>query len=302
MQEIPRRVISEANRIGFPIIKLPLDKTLGEISNESISHILEYKTEELRYALESHHHFSDIILQGKGLTAMINALSTLLGKPVMLFNQKQELLAKSTHFQNPPYKDVNLQILNLLPALLLNTTVSELSLLSPVPLRGQSMTIYPIHSYQAHGLLIVLEQSEETLSMHSLAIEQAVNVIRFEMLKTQAVKERSRRYKKEFFTDLIEGRYSLEQEVIQRGGRYGLTETIPTLCVIAKKDTPTYQEGMIWPLEVNEELSLSELDHLYNYLKVELRKRGMPCILFMKTDAIVLLFKFRRIIWRWRKH
>ncbi|WP_262682938.1 hypothetical protein [Paenibacillus baimaensis] len=233
---------------------------------------------------------------------MINALSTLLGKPVMLFNQKQELLAKSTHFQNPPYKDVNLQILNLLPALLLNTTVSELSLLSPVPLRGQSMTIYPIHSYQAHGLLIVLEQSEETLSMHSLAIEQAVNVIRFEMLKTQAVKERSRRYKKEFFTDLIEGRYSLEQEVIQRGGRYGLTETIPTLCVIAKKDTPTYQEGMIWPLEVNEELSLSELDHLYNYLKVELRKRGMPCILFMKTDAIVLLFKFRRIIWRWRKH
>lgn len=298
LNEIPQRVITEANRLAFPIIELSLDKTLGEISTQSLSYILEKKTEEMKYTLENYKRFSDIVLRGEGLNEIIHALSALLSKPVILFNQKLEPLTLSEHFKVSPYNKLIPYLTDIIPSYPFQSPVFQpLCLFNPIEFRGQSISAYPIESYQLHGILVVFGQSVNEQNPSYLAIEQAANVIRFEMLKMQAVKERSRRAKNEFFADLVDERFSTEQEIIHRGHRYGLIENKSLFSVIAKRDIQS--SSSTWPSDTSQEMKLSDLDHLYDFLKIELRKQGMEGIRFIKNDVVVLLLpiseKFTRL-------
>lgn len=61
-------------------------------------------------------------------------------------------------------------------------------------------------------------------------------MIGLELTKKQAVKERSRRYKNEYFSDLIQGFIRSEQEALHRGKKYGLQAKGSSVLIIAKKD------------------------------------------------------------------
>ncbi|TDF94447.1 PucR family transcriptional regulator [Paenibacillus piri] len=288
LREIPQQALDAAERLQFPIIELPLEHTLGELVHQSVSYILEKTTEDLKYALESHRRFSDIVMSGKGLPEIIGALSELLGEPVLLLSSKLEPIARSFHFKRQPqYRELSARLPGALPSPLFTADAPyQLSLLEPVFFRGQRMRVYPIFSYQTHGALITLGPSHENLRLSKLAIEQAINVIRFEMLKTQAVKEKSWRYKNEFFSDLAEGLFRTDEDVVHRGRRYGLNGNQPIVCVVGRKDPPP---GSNWTSAQVQKLS--ERDRLYDWLKMAFQKHDLTCCLFMKNDSIVLLLK-----------
>ncbi|HZG87447.1 PucR family transcriptional regulator [Paenibacillus sp.] len=284
MPKKPEKVLSEANRLQFPVIEPPLGITLGEISNQIVGFILEKKTEEMKYTLESHQYFSDLILQGKSLPEIVDALAVVLHRPVILFNHIREPIAVSADFRSPPYGEVVTQLQNALHALAFTSPPTRLSLPSPQELHPEGATAYPIQSYQSGGFLVVFGQTEPEKNLSHLAVEQAVNVIRFEMLKMQAVKERSRRYKNEFFADVVEGRVTSEQELLYRGGRYGLAEGKMYLCVVAKLDPPHRPKR----LPPDQDTSYTHVEQLYEIIKQELQKKELMSIRFVKNDAIVL--------------
>lgn len=92
---VPAEIIKRANELHFPIIELSLEQSLGDIANQSLSHILEKRTVELNYALTTHKQFSQMIMQGKSMHDIINELSVLISSPVMLVNRHFELLCRS---------------------------------------------------------------------------------------------------------------------------------------------------------------------------------------------------------------
>jgi len=276
----PKKLLDEADRLSFPVIEPPQGITLGDIANRSIGYILENKTSQLRYAIESHRHFTDILLRGKGLTEIIEALAALSGQSVMLYDDKLEPLAVPSSLSDTAQDFLSQQLRPALQDALPFAEFTRFCLINGPEGKGVSVSVYPIQTYLLCGYLVVSGEPTSEQSHADLAAEQAANVIQFEMLKMQAVKERSRRYKNEFFADVIEGRISTEQELLYRGRRYKLAADCKYLTVAAKYDQSS-----------SAKLSLPEtrLEQLYEWLKPELNRRGWECLRFIKNDNVVLL-------------
>ena len=86
LQEIPEEAITLANSLHFPLLELPIETSLGDIVNKSLSHILDIRTNELHQAMETHQQFTDQIMSGQGIQKIIDNVSSLTQSPVYLLN------------------------------------------------------------------------------------------------------------------------------------------------------------------------------------------------------------------------
>ncbi|MCD9024725.1 PucR family transcriptional regulator [Cohnella silvisoli] len=284
LSEVPHPAIQIADELHFPIIELPLNHTLGEVLYDSVSFLLEKRTDELKYSLESHQNFANLVLQGQGIPEIINSLSQLLGAPVLLLDPSLNSIATSAHFNVVPYSEAVGPLKELMSAYSPNEPTRNLRLLEPDHLPFRQLVIHPIQTVQFQGYLIAFSDEDKKNPLPKLAVEQAVNVIRFELLKKQAVKERSRRYKSEFLSDLVEGFFTSELEVLHRGKKYGLTDRCLSFCIAVKRDPiPAKNRGP------QEDKGVAESDVFYEVIKREIKSAGLSFAIFNKNDALILV-------------
>ncbi|ULL18471.1 PucR family transcriptional regulator [Paenibacillus sp. H1-7] len=292
--EITEEAFQEAERLQFPIIELSsVDHSLGEIFQQSTSFLLENTNHELHYALTIHKQFSSMIMHGKGIPDIIETLTGLLGSPVLLASLKLQISGQSRHFQSSGMKRTLGCIIDALGTLPAIDSPVSLCLTHPEVSDYRFIQLYPIYTYRHEGYLIALRSSPSDSKMAALALEQAANVIGLEFTKKQAVKERSRRYKNEFFSDLIEGFLTSEQEVVHRGKKYGLKAKGTSLMIVAKKDEWT-DSGSTNTVSLQEEKLISERDVHYEWIKRLISQMDIPFVMFTKNDVFGLLLFIRQ--------
>ncbi|MFD1772594.1 PucR family transcriptional regulator [Paenibacillus rhizophilus] len=284
---IPQEAIAVANEVGFPLIELPLNVSLGDLINQAIDSILDKHADTLRNALKSHRQFSSLILKGQGIPEIVRDLAELLDSPVILLDQRMNLISASSHFREQAYQDLLPQIRESASQLPDEERTSVSFFTDTAPEALNYIAAHPIMTYQPQGFLLTLQHSAELQPLPVMIMEQAANVISFELLKKQAVKERSRRYKNDLFTDIVNGFMTSEQELIHRGKRYGLSENLPSLCIVIKQDDDLSRRGPALPL--SEEQQLSKREELYEVLKDAFRSRGHSFVLFSNKDQFVLI-------------
>jgi len=293
LPEVPRSVAELADELAFPIIDLPLDRTLGEILYGSVSSLLGKRTEELKYSLESHQNFADLVLRGQGIPEIVATLSRLLGAPTLLFDGRLNEIAASSHFASPPYAETIDSLRAIMASIAPDHPAPSLCLLSPAGLPCRQLVIHPIQTVQLQGYLVAFADEGQASPLPGLAVEQAVNVIRFELLKKQAVKERSRRYKSEFFSDLVEGIFASEQEVLHRGRKYGLKDRSLSFCIVVKRDSVA-RGPATGSAPGREDAGGADRETLYDAVKKAMSAAGLSFALFNKNDAVVLVASLPR--------
>lgn len=285
LDEIPPSVIETANRMDFPLLELPLEYSLGEVLNQALGTILQQKTDELSYALETHHTFFHLILKGEGIAEIVATLAELIESPIVIVNSKFDLVSLS-HQSRPP-----LDSLNGLIEHFISHKASVAEGFHAIPNHGHTKRfpyayIQPIPTFQWQGYIIAFTGEEKLSKLHSLALEQASNVLGFELLKSQAVKDRARRFKTEFFSELVQGDIRSEQEIIHRGKQHGLFVADSIMCIVCGKDIENTQSS---PPTFTAEYKVLERDHLYQVLKKEYTRLGVPFVLFTNKDEFVSL-------------
>ncbi|MBB3110273.1 purine catabolism regulator [Paenibacillus phyllosphaerae] len=284
IDRIPDHVKEVADRLHVPLLELSLDCSIAEALHQLLGRIMEFRTHEMRHALESHRKLSDIILEGKSLQQMMEALSNLLGLPVLLIDSAANSLAQSHHFEQAEYRQTIHVLKSHLPSRLPEQKPVTIPLLASDKLPYSHLACYPVQTYQPQGYLLAFTNNAQEDSLVYLTVEQAVNVISFELLKQQAVKERSRRYKYDFFSDVIDGLVTTEQEILHRGRKYGLKESTPYLCASIKKDPALLEK----PYRDNKPAEL-EKEQLYDIVKQQARVEGLAFLMFVKQDGLVML-------------
>lgn len=292
LDAIPHPAIEAANRLHFPLLELSSDCFLSEALHQLLGRIMESHAEEMRYALDSHRYFSEILLEGKSLQTVLDELSRLLNDPVMLVGRDYIPFATSSQFKSPIHSEVLPYMEEwLAPLLATNSDSSTLLPSEGKPIPYSSMLHYPIQTDSPQGYLISFTNDSSPHPLHHLTLEQAANVISFELLKRQAVKERSRRYKNDFFGDLVDGLISDKQDLIHRGRRYGLDDDCSYFCVVIKKDLPI-TPSRSFASEIDRSnarhAAPSSKEDLYELVKREAAKWDTPFILFAKNDALVM--------------
>lgn len=298
---IPEEVLREAERLQFPLLEISAVRlSLGEILQRSTSLILNNKNDELQYALHIHKQFSEMVLQGKGLSGIIHTLSNLLSSPVLLLGSKLQTLGASSHFQ-----DEELSQLAAVAGAVLDSTTASLSpaslcLTDPRHRQYSQVQVYPVHTYRHEGYLLSFHPPDRTSGLYGLTLEQASNVIGMEITKAQAVKERSRRYKNDYFSDLIDGYISSEQEALNRGKIYGLKNAGTWVMLTARKDEPSLETSGSLDYAAgggHEDRNVSDRDQLYDRIKRQFAAIARPFVMFTKNDSFGLLLHIPDTEW-----
>ncbi len=286
--ELSPQLLETADKLGFPIIELSeIDNTLGEIFQHSISSILQNKTHELHYALSIHKQFSTMVMQGKGIPSIVDTLSQLLSSPVLLLDSKKQITAISHHAQHiDPYSlaEPILTFIHEYPSFQIAFSICLLN-----TDKYRHIELHPIFTDRHEGYLIALYDSSATSKLSSLALEQAVNVIGLELTKKQAVKERSRRYKNEYFSDLIQGFFRSEQEALHRGKKYGLKTQESSVLILAKMDESLAARPNPNLAPIKEERYISERDAYYELIKQAFARLNLSFVMFTKNDQFGIL-------------
>ncbi|WP_078552491.1 PucR family transcriptional regulator [Bacillus alkalicellulosilyticus] len=290
IEEIPKKVIAEADRLHFPIIELPLQHSLGEMLKESLGCILKERTDELHYALNIHKKFTTIIIEGGGFSNIIDSLSAIIEAPVILLNSRLDVMAASEGID----KDSFFEVYWFIHEKVLDKEVQSHQIVT-MPTDEYTglyneFSLYPINTAnQQNGYLILLGEPLTKQYPSLLAVEQASNVISFEFMKLHAIEQQARRVKNEFFIDLVDGTISSEKEIFNRGKMYNILPSLHYVCVSSKSDF--ISDFSTHPLQVEKE-TRKKHDRIYELLESVLLNDFETSVLFTKGDIFTMLIGF----------
>ncbi|WP_121660874.1 PucR family transcriptional regulator [Metabacillus litoralis] len=278
LQEIPRDVITLANKLNIPLLELPVDTSLGDIVNKSLSHILEIRTNELHHAMDAHQQFTNQIMNGQGIRKMLDNLSNLIDSPVFLVNDHLLPLTK-LNWQTDIYLYLD-QIANEYLFHLSKASYTAFSLLNN---NKDTVTIFPVYTHRQSNYLCVLGNIPPTDRSTILTIEQATNVISFELMKENALKQMTRRLQNEFFSNFINDAFSTQDEIISRGKEFGLIEDQRYLCAVGQIDYDDKDKSYL-QLQSDKEL-------IYDTIEYELQNFEEKIHLFTNEQSYIFLLE-----------
>lgn len=288
--ELPPEVKLLADDLAFPIIDLPTTHTLGEVSRHILNYLNDAEAEQLYYALHVQKEFSNMLIKGYSLSALVEQLGHLLARPVLLLNHRGEKIAQSHDFVKESMKDVKQEILQKVKEDLLaareGTTFS-------IPSREhQSVSTIPVQTKRQYSsMLVIFDSLTLPYPSSQMAIEQAGNVISFTMVKEQAIEENSRLLKNNFFADLIDLKIQSDEEIFSRSNYYGLQKGMENICVVCTIDA----QGEIYETLQLYEKKVGELHNsVYDQLEDELIHENLEATLFTKGKYFAMILQFSK--------
>ncbi len=151
-------------------------------------------------ALETHRTFSNHIVSGKGLAHLVENVAQLVNAPVLLMNERCQLLI-SSNTASPVVNGME-YLYRMGYAFFTNgSRYTSFTLLMKQP---KTITVFPVYIDKAKkSLLTILGSLPENDHQSVLLIEQATNVIAFELMKENALNQYTRRAKKMNFFCII---------------------------------------------------------------------------------------------------
>ncbi|OXS74644.1 PucR family transcriptional regulator [Domibacillus enclensis] len=277
--EIPADSLQLANSLHFPIVEIPENWSLGETVNQMLSVILDKRTSELRGAIDTHKLFSSHIMSGKGLNALLANLTDLTGHRAFLCTAYFSPIAGDRALADvlSPFKKWSSEHGSFLSPGSAFTAFSTMA-------QKEDYTLFPVYTHEKKAALLLLEGPiYPTEHVKLLTIEQAVNVISFELLKEDAVKQFTRRIRNEFFSNFLDDAFSSEEEAVSRAKEFDLPLKQKYICAAGRIDAPEEE----WSYYTNQK----ELDAIYYFFEKELHTMEVPCHLFTKGETLILLLK-----------
>ncbi|PZT56979.1 PucR family transcriptional regulator [Paenibacillus silvae] len=275
---IPESAVQLADELHLPLLELPVEPSLGDLVNKALNHILDVQTAQLHHAIQTHRQFTQQIMSGQGVPKLLDQLSSLLKLPVILLgpylqpvfgrlsprttSQLEDLLSEGMRFYVPP------------------STFSAFSLLGE---KGETLTLFPVYTHrQLHYLCITgfVPPSERS---SILTIEQATNVIAFELMKDNALKQNRRRIQNEFFSNFIGGVFSSSEEIASRGREFGLSNDQRYICAVGKLNNKDRTTSFLQ--------YKAEQDQIAEYLEGEVAQFRYPIHVYTYDQSYILLMQ-----------
>ncbi|WP_284139414.1 MULTISPECIES: PucR family transcriptional regulator [unclassified Virgibacillus] len=290
LKELPDEVKLLADDLAFPIIDLPTERTLGDLSRHILNYLNDHEAEQLYYALHVQKEFSDMMLKEYSIKQLVEHLGHFLARPTILLNHLGEKIAQSHHFRTDSMKDLNRKVIHKVKENI--EAARSGSTFSSPGTDDQAFTTFPIQTKRRYSsILVILDSLTLPYPSSQMAIEQAGNVLSFTLIKEQAINENARLIKNNFFADLIDDRINSEEEIVSRANYYGLFENKYSVCAVCTMDpeSDSYDAHQLY------EKKLGELhNYIYDQLEDEIAGSNIEATLFTKEKYFVLILQFSK--------
>lgn len=222
-EKVPEDMIEHANMVGMPLIELPRDVPYMDFMLPIFEILINNQLYLLKKSEEIHNKLLEVVLAGLGIPSVCQALSQLVGNPVLIVERGSNLLSSSwpASSEDEPPDKWDLEIM-------LNLESHEEDLFSLNPHRGHRFELHLENTKQdivialveingsISGYLAILESCRKLDEQDLMALEHASTIVALVFVKEKAVYEAERQIRGELLEDLISGNFRYEEAVIRR--------------------------------------------------------------------------------------
>lgn len=264
--------IRVANELGFPLLQIPLELTLGDVYHKLLSYLWNDQNKELTSALNTQKKFSNLVMQGASIKHMLNNLAYVLKKSVVLMSpfgkiissnhnctKTQLVLAEKTFYEYELYNRKSGEF-----ASIKNEQVEKTS-------------IYPIKNVgRNYYYLFVFDDKSEVAALSEIIIEQVLLIFRLLMYKNLYVSANTLRSKEEFLNILVnkhKEEFWSSHQLMDIGSKFGLRDAEDYTVIIGSLDTFETESFNYNNFLMKEEQYVLIYDWIENELKRRLNNR-----------------------------
>ncbi|MBW3634371.1 MAG: GAF domain-containing protein, partial [Chloroflexi bacterium] len=264
------------------------------------NHLLQRQHAELLQAEQIHRQLTEVILDDGGLSAIVERIAGLVGRPVALYDADVRLLAlvgaeelrettgwteiDALRVLHDREKEISLN--EALPRQLSDGRPRFLELCcssgSPTTV-GYAVPVMAGTAVLAY--LLVLQTREPLGALDLRAVEHGATVVTLELLKQRAVMETELQLRGGFVDDLLTGDYEDDAAVVQRAGRLGFDFDATYRPFVVSPD----KDGVDLPSGVPGDVDTFRR-HLLRLTVAACAIRWPKALATLKGDAVVVLW------------
>lgn len=199
LHQIDQDVIDYANSLEFPLIEIPENWNLGDITHHISAYVSDSETGKLNYALNIQQVLNQLIMKGFSVSTMIERMSKLLGVPIILFDPFKKPEAQSHHYQqNKALADEHIAYFQN------HHQEAERYEKDKQTFESENHVIFKVLSYTYFPYyLMVSEVNKLSYPFSLLTIEQVVSVLGFAIYKNIKIDEAAQNDINRFFESLV---------------------------------------------------------------------------------------------------
>lgn len=221
--EIPEVMIRQADELGFPLIRLPMNASFTEIINPLLMEILNRQAVILQRNDLVSQALAGIMLRGGGLDDIVRSLAGFLELPVSIHDVS---FRKMASWLNP--RDFGVELNKLL-----RESVADWRRLSAAfrvkkdsdhfLLEGVcNAVVRPVVVAGEIYAYVFIWEAEKTLSEREVpSVEQAITMIALEINKQRAITSVEAQFKSSFIESIIDGEIDSAESILSRAEAFG---------------------------------------------------------------------------------
>ena len=229
--KVPPALVKVAEDYGFPLFEVPYHVPFIAITEAVASKIVNEQYSLLQRSLAVHEKLTKIVLEEKGLEAILSTLSALVGCSAVLFDFHGVVLCEAAY-----RRKLGAELVADLWRLIGDRRADRQNFALSMDGVSSGVQVYPVvASHRIGAFLAVVKDSGDFSEYDRIILHNVVTVTALELVKKKAVAETEKRLAGDFFDELIASDL-YEEEIARRLAFFGLDPQSPHLIVLIDSD------------------------------------------------------------------
>ena len=279
--KVPPALVTVAEEYGFPLFEVPYHVPFLAITEAVASKIVNEQYSLLQRSLAVHEKLTKIVLEEKGLEAILSTLSALVGCSAVVFDFHGVVLCEAAYRRN-----LGAELVADLWRLIGDRRADRQNFALSMEGVGSGVQVYPVvASHRIGAFLAVVKDSGDFSEYDRIILHNVVTVTALELVKKKAVAETEKRLAGDFFDELIASDL-YEEEIARRLAFFGLEPQSPHLIVLIDIDEA---DGEAATGERTEVAAQDIKERLHWTVDEFMARRDVLCISASRSDSVVVL-------------
>ena len=278
--KVPPALVKVAEEYGFPLFEVPYHVPFLAITEAVASKIVNEQYSLLQRSLAVHEKLTKIVLEEKGLEAILSTLSALVGCSAVLFDFHGVVLCEAAYRRH-----LGAELIADLWRLIGDRRADRQNFALAMDGVGSGVQVYPVvASHRIGAFLAVVKDSGDFSEYDRIILHNVVTVTALELVKKKAVAETEKRLAGDFFDELIASDL-YEEEIARRLAFFGLEPQSPHLIVLV--DIDDLGDGAA--AGRSEAAALDVKERLHWTVDEFMARRDVLGISASRSDSVVIL-------------
>src|ERR1700674_2926911 len=231
LRKLPPEMLTEADRLNVPLFTVAPDVQMVDLMAPLLERIINAEHWRLKRSMDIHRRFTELVLDGKGVTEICRTLAELLESAVVIEDASFHLLAHAGGAGDPHRKETiqrqgtpqrvlfDPQIQRMLRDIEAKRGPVKVPAFPHVGMSRERLIAPILSANQVLGYISVLDHPPHNEELAFMAIEQAALVLAVSVAKERELAEVEGRVRGEYLEDLLHGTYG-DDAAAQRRARH----------------------------------------------------------------------------------